>query len=468
MKIGLYQTISPKLVMTPRLQQAISLLQMSNMELVLHIRQEMVLNPFLEEKPSEEHIEEDEYLQDNEAFQGDIEENEENLRIEDWQELFGENSILYNEKDKHNFSEKQVTGKISLIQHLMWQLHMSKLTVDERMLGEIIISEIDEKGYLRISLEELAEVSGASVSELDRILKIIQTFEPAGVGARDLKECLFLQLGDKSEREKLAKKILEKYLLEIENKNYNKIISELNINLKEVEEAALLISNLNPCPGSILEETNNYYIVPDVIVDKVENEYVVIINDDRFPRLGLNKYYLKLMKNKEKLAGDVGDFLSKKFQSANWLLNCIEQRRMTLYQITTTVVKKQHDFLEKGLEYLCPLNLKQIADIVGLHESTVSRTVSNKYVQTPRGIFELKFFFSKGFTTANNGAVSTLMVKELVKDIIENEDTPLSDEEITFILKQRGINIARRTVSKYRDELKIPTLSKRKAQERRH
>lgn len=466
MKTGLYQTISPKLVLAPRMQQAINLLQMSNMELLFFLRQEMVLNPFLEEIASEENNENEEgkNSQDNEVVKED--ENE-NLKIEDWQELLGENSSSYEEKDGNDFLEKPVEEKISLIQHLMWQLHMSKLTPDERLVGEIIIGEIDEKGYLRISVEELAKVSNVSVKEAGRILKIIQTFEPAGVGARDLKECLLLQLGDESENEKLAKKILENCLEEVKNKDYNKIANQLNKSLEEVNAAAGLISSLNPYPGCMLEEVNNFYIIPDVIVDKVENEYVVIVNDDRLPNLGLNKYYLKLMKNKEKMSYDVSDFLSKKLQSARWILSCVEQRRMTLYQITKAVVKKQREFFEKGLEYLCPLNLKQIADIVDLHESTVSRTVSSKYVQTPRGIFELKFFFIKGFNTINNGLIPTLMVKESVRDIIKNEAVPLSDEKIAVILKQqKGIDIARRTVSKYRDELKIPVLNKRK--ERRH
>ncbi|MEW6088260.1 MAG: RNA polymerase factor sigma-54 [bacterium] len=471
MKTGLYQTISQKLVLTPRLQQAISLLQMSNMELLLYIRQEMVLNPFLEEITSEENGEEEKNSQNSEILEQDEDENEdekhdENLKIEDWQELFEENNTSHEEKDKNNFPEKPIEAKTTLFQHLMWQLYMSKLTLDERSLGEIIIGEIDEKGYLRISLEELAETSGVTVNEAERILKVIQTFEPAGVGARNLKECLLLQLGDKSEKEKLARIILENYLEEIENKNYDKIVHHLNRGMEEIKASADLISTLNPYPGSMLEEINNFYIVPDVIVDKVEDEYVVIINDDRLPNLGLNKYYLNLMKNKEKTSYDVSEFLSKKFQSANWLLHCIEQRRLTLYRITKAIVKKQHDFFENGFEYLCPLNLKQIADIVSLHESTVSRTVNNKYVQTPRGIFELKFFFLKGYNTANNELVSTLMVKESVRDIIKNEITPLSDEEIAFMLKQKGINIARRTVSKYRDELKIPTLNKRKIKSR--
>ncbi|MFH1287679.1 MAG: RNA polymerase factor sigma-54 [bacterium] len=465
MKTGLYQTISPRLVLTPRLQQAISLLQMSNMELLFFLRQEVVLNPFLEEITVEENNEneEEKNSQDNEVIKENEDEAEsENLKIEDWQELFGENSPLYEEKDRNNFSEKPVEGKISLIQHLMWQLHMSKLTLNERSIGEIIIGEIDEKGYLRISLEELAKVSNVSIKEVERILKVVQTFEPVGVGARDLKECLLLQLGDESEDEILAKKILENYLEEIENKNYNRIASQLNRTLEEIDAAANLISSLNPYPGCMLEEINNFYIIPDVIVDRVENEYVVVVNDDRLPRLGLNKYYLKLMQNKKKMSCDVSDFLSKKFQSANWILNCVEQRRMTLYQITTAVVKKQHEFFEKGLEYLCPLSLKQIADIVDLHESTVSRTVSSKYVQTPRGIFELKFFFLRAFNTVNNELVPTLMVKESVRDIIKNEAVPLSDEKIAVILKQRGINIARRTVSKYRDALKIPVFGRRK------
>lgn len=466
MKTGLYQTISPKLVLTPRLQQAINLLQMSNLELLFHVRQEMIQNPFLEEVTAEENIEEEKKLQNDETLkENENEEDDENSKIEEWQELLDGNSALYGEQERKDFFEKPIENKTSLIQHLMWQMQMSKLTPDERLLGEIIISEIDGKGYLRISLEELAKASDASIKDLEKVLKVIQTFEPAGVGARDLKECLLLQLGEKSENEKIAKILLENYLEEIENRDFNKIAGQLNKSLNEVETAADLISSLNPYPGSVLEEINNFYIIPDVIVDKVENEYVVTVNDDRMPKLGLNKYYLKLMRSKEKKS-DVSEFLSKKFQSANWLLSCIEQRRMTLYQITKAVIKRQYEFFEKGLEFLCPLNLKQIADIVDLHESTVSRTVSNKYVQTPRGIFELKFFFLKGFSTVDNGSIPALMVKESVREIIKNEVTPLSDEEIAVILNQRGINIARRTVSKYRDELQIPTLNKRKSKSR--
>lgn len=445
--------MSPRLVLAPRMQQSVNLLQMSNMELLFSLRQEMLLNPFLEEIAVEEN---------NENIVKESEDESQGLKIEDWQELFGENSQL-EEIDKNDFSEEPIEGKISLTQHLMWQLHMSKLTAVERLVGEVIIGEIDEKGYLRIPVEELAKVSNASVNEVGKVLKAIQTFEPVGVGARSLKECLLLQLVGKSKNEGLAREMLENCLEEVESKDYNKIASRLDKSLEEINAAADLISSLNPSPGCALDETNNFYIIPDVIVDKVENEYVVIVNDDRLPRLGLNKYYLRLMKDKEKMSCDVSDFLSKKFQSASWILNCIEQRRMTLYQVTGAIVKKQHGFFEKGLEFLCPLSLKQIADIVGLHESTVSRAVSNKYAQTPRGMFELKFFFLKGFSTIDRGLIPTMMVKESVRDIIKNEAVPLSDEEIAVILKQRGIDIARRTVGKYRCELKIPTLGKRKS-----
>lgn len=454
MRTGLHQTMSPRLVLAPRMQQSVNLLQMSNMELLFFLRQEMLLNPFLEEKAVEENNENGEIIKENE-------DKEQDLKIEDWQELFGENSSLEG-GNQNDFSEKPIEEKISLTQHLMWQLHMSKLTAVERLVGEVIIGEIDEKGYLRIPIEELAKVSNASVNDVEKVLRVIQTFEPVGVGARNLKECLLLQLVGKSNSEGLAREMLEDCLEEVESKDYNKIASRLDRSLEEVNAAADLISSLNPCPGCALDETNNFYIIPDVIVDKVENEYVVTVNDDRLPRLGLNKYYLRLMKSKENMSSDVSDFLSKKFQSASWILNCIEQRRMTLYQVTGAIVKKQRGFFDNGSEFLCHLSLKQIADIVGLHESTVSRAVSNKYVQTPRGMFELKFFFLRGINTIGKGLVPTMMVKESVRDIIENETVPLSDEEIVVILKQRGIDIARRTVSKYRGELRIPVFGRRK------
>ncbi|WP_312908765.1 RNA polymerase factor sigma-54 [Tissierella praeacuta] len=445
---------SQKLIMTPELRQAIELLQFNSLELKEYIANEMEENPMLESLGSSEEFDNlDKYTNDNDI---------------DWKEYFEKyDDISYRPQIDKNIKEYNYEAFVSyeptLKEHLMSQLRFIPLENKEYKIGENIIQNIDENGYLSASTEEIAKFMKCGKEEVEIILDIIQTFEPIGVGARNLKECLAIQVKNKMDANHYIITIIEDYLEDLGYNRIQKISKELNLDLKEVQEACDYIKRLEPKPGSSFRSDSEdiRYIIPDAEIQLIDGELVVILNDVTGPRLNINNYYKGLMKS----GGDKKtiDFLNEKFNSAMWIIRSIEQRRNTIKRVIESILKFQKNFFIEGEIALKPLTLKDIADDIDMHESTISRATNGKYVQTPRGLFELKYFFSSGIL-GDEGDISSTSIKVKLKDIIDNEDTkkPYSDQKISELLKMQGINISRRTVAKYRDELCIPSSSMRR------
>ena len=443
-----------KLIMTPELRQAIELLQFTSLELNEYIKKEIEENPMLEmENP-------------NEAL-GEVEELPMDKEI-DWKEYVDKyDDISYKpqvDKNQKEYSfESFVSYSPSLKEYLGNQLSLVKLSQEEYFIGQYIIQNINENGYLVTSLEEIASLLKVNVLDVEKILKIIQTFEPLGVGARDLKECLLIQIKEKGDLDPLIVDIVEKYLDDIACNRMIKISKELNINIEKMQEVCDYIKTLEPKPGRAFSNDgdNVRYIIPDATIELIDGEFVIIINDSTGPRLNINNFYKNLISSGSD--EDTSNFLSEKLNSAMWIIKSIEQRRQTIYKVVESILKFQIEFFKSGDKALVPLTLKEVAEDIGMHESTISRATNGKYVQTPRGLFELKYFFSTGLPSSG-GDVSSTSIKSMIKDIIDNEDPkkPYSDQRLADILKEKGAKISRRTVAKYRDELEIPSSSMRR------
>jgi RNA polymerase sigma-54 factor len=458
MKMGFNLSLeqTQKLIMTQELQQAIKILQLSSLELKEYIQQQLETNPLIEEK------------------EDDIEANIETNPSEDGENLilqliknveYGRGEYGYNNDSDSDFSyENYVASHTTLKDHLFFQLHITIVPEQQRKIGEYIIESLNDNGYLTADIQEIAEVFGVKGTDIEKVLSIIQTFDPAGVGCRDLKECLMLQLKAKDIDDPLVKKIIESYLGNLGDKKFNHIAKELNISTAEVQRIYDIIKTLEPKPGRAFHNTNDVkYIAPDVVVKQIDDEFVVLVNDSAAPRLIINSYYRSILNNCEDQPG-ISRYIAGKLEAALWLIKSIEQRRMTLYKVVNAIVEYQKEFFKIGVKALKPLTLKDIAVKVGVHESTVSRATNGKYVQTPRGIYELKFFFTSGVSSVYGEGISSESIKEALKGIIDKEDPqkPVSDQRITDILNSRGINISRRTVAKYRDELGIASSGRRK------
>ncbi|MGB9840000.1 RNA polymerase factor sigma-54 [Thermovenabulum sp.] len=450
-------TQTQKLLMTPELKQAITILQLSSLELTEYIENELVENPILE-------IEDEEYEDPEEiSVTG-----EEDYNIE-WQEYLEQCAdadfirMPKEEKEEKSF-ENFVSLAPTLQEYLLNQLFLMKIDKRSFKIGEFLIGNIDNRGYLTLGVREAAEILKVRESEVERVLKIVQSFDPPGVGARDLKECLIIQLEQKGILDDLLRKIIEEHLEDLAQAKYSRIAERLNISLSKVQELKDIILTLDPKPGRNFASGNEtQYIIPDASVRKINDEYIILMNDTVTPKLSINPYYRSLLNSEDKDPGAL-KFLAKRFESALWLIKSIEQRRMTLYKVIKAIIDVQKEFLDHGIAYLKPLTLKQIADKVGVHESTVSRAINGKYIQTPRGIFELKFFFSNGLEGSDGSAISAETIKKMIKEMInaENPYNPISDQKIADELKEKGINISRRTVAKYREEIGIPCSAKRK------
>nr|WP_245985090.1 RNA polymerase factor sigma-54 [Biomaibacter acetigenes] len=344
------------------------------------------------------------------------------------------------------------------------QLHLCSISRTEFKIGEFLIGNLDKRGYLTISTAEAAKLLKVSEQEVEKVLKLIQTFEPAGIGARNLIECLLIQVEQRNIDMPKIKELITGHLKDLAEARYSRIAEALNISLSEVQRLKDVILTLDPKPGRNFSSVNDtQYIIPDAVIEKVGNDYVVIMNDSVSPRLSINSYYRSLLYS-ENRESNISKFLSQRLDSALWLIKSIEQRRITLNKVISTIVEVQRDFLDYGVTCLKPLTMKQIADRVGIHESTVSRAISGKYVQTPRGLFELKFFFKNGLDNTNGSSTSSESIKKMIKEMVGGEDpyNPLSDQKIADDLKKKGIIISRRTVAKYREEIGIPSSAKRK------
>ncbi|MDD2619126.1 MAG: RNA polymerase factor sigma-54 [Syntrophomonadaceae bacterium] len=449
-----------KLLMTPELRQAIAILQMSTLELSEYIQKELEENPFLEEKDREEII--------------DIEkakEEADNAKLEEWLDYYNEGDIAYSNKEQEveKSFENFMMRRPSLYEHLEFQLHLASRSEEDLVIGNFLIGSIDSNGYLCIDLKEVAAKLRLKLQRVEEVLDMLQTFHPHGVAARDLAECLLLQLKHFGKESFLARKIIEHHLPDLAGGKLNKIAQALCVTIHQVQEISDIIKTLDPRPG--LQYSNNNeikYIIPDVFVEKVEGEYVVIINDSHFPRLIVNHVYDSILRSHDSSSRDAKKYLEEKMGSAIWLIRSIEQRRMTLYRVARCIVDIQSDFLDRGVEYIKPLNLRRVASLVDVHESTVSRATTNKYIQTPQGLFEMKYFFGSGISSSHGQEkISSKSIKRKVEEIIAAEDCgrPLSDEAIAEILIKRGIRISRRTVTKYRQEIGISAAMARRRYE---
>lgn len=439
---------SQKLIMTPELRQAIQLLQYTSLELQEYILREIEENPLLE---YEDTIEEPQEISGFDQI--------------DWKEYIENyDDISYKQeinKDENSITfENFFTSSQTLKEYLLEQLSMVSVGQREYKIAEYIIQNIDSNGYLTESTHEIAKAMGVSESEVEIMLGIVQTFEPTGVGARNLKECLLLQLKDR--KDLFLINIVENYLEDIALNKLSKIASELNIDVEEVQRYADEIKSLEPKPGRSFAGSSEEikYIIPDAKLEKIDGEYVVFINEVTIPKLNINNFYRELIKNSDETTSQ---FLQEKLNSAVWIIKSIEQRKQTLTKVIESIVKFQIDFFEKGEGYLKPLTLKDVAEDIKMHESTVSRATNGKYIQTSKGIYELKYFFSQAIK-ANEGLISSDTVKNTIREIIDSEDPkkPMSDQEISDKLEKMGISLSRRTVAKYREELKIPSSKLRK------
>lgn len=495
MKLRLDLRLSQKLIMTPQLQQAIKLLQLSRLELQQTLTQHMMENPLLEElqadaeesDPAAEEISADKKepgAGDEEVKPAETAENPDEMSVNGWEDYFdsdrrvGDTEYHSSSQDDFPSYDQTVVKAQSLEDHLLWQLSLSGLSEGEKTVGRMIIGNLDEDGYLRMSLEDIASDAKMQMDQAESILMRIQTFDPAGVAARDLQECLRIQLGylDRSIasidgrrirlKGSLVEAIVLHHLKDLEKKHYGRIAKALGVTVEEIFAATKVIEGLEPKPGRPYSTPENYVIVPDVFVMKHEDEWVVLLNDDGMPRLRVSPYYKQLMGSGKHPAEATKAYLEDKMRGAQWIIRSIEQRNKTIIKVVGSIIKFQEAFFEKGVEHLRPLVLKQVADDIGLHESTISRVTANKYMYCPQGILELKYFFNTGIQRAdqNEEELSSVTVRELIRKMVaeENPQCPLKDQEIAARLQKNGIMIARRTVAKYRSEVNIPSASQRK------
>ncbi len=456
--------------MTPMLQQAIHLLQLSRMELLQAVRQEVETNPVLEEL-AEEPEESDETPAGNPVTEEPtVERNGEGSTGEiDWDSYLQDASdyrpSIQHESVERFDSESLLTRSNSLQDHLLFQLHLTAKDQELLSLGGLIIGELDDNGYLRSGIEELASLAGASLESMESALRLVQGFDPAGVGARDLHECLVIQLRMRSEEHAVAEAIVGSFLQDVERHRFGKIATALGVPLKEVQEAVALIASLEPKPGKNYSSEAPQYITPDVYILKIDGRLLVTLNEDGLPRLRVSRYYRQILSKHAPAPREAKGYVEEKMRSALWFIRSIEQRKRTLIKVAESLVKYQRDFFEHGISSLKPLTLRQVADDVSMHESTISRVTTNKYVQTPQGLFGLKYFFHRGVPSTVGEVVSSRRVRDLVRRYLTAEDSskPLSDQKIVEMLaKVHGVEIARRTVAKYRGQLKIPSSNQRR------
>ncbi|MHB1652392.1 MAG: RNA polymerase factor sigma-54 [Desulfitobacteriaceae bacterium] len=458
---GLSLEQTQKLVMTPELRQAIAILQLSALELSTFVDQQLLENPLLEVQEEPEQREEAE--QPPPGAEAEIVETKWEM---DWHDYFQgqDDSFVRTERQRPMEQDRPqydpfIAAAPTLQEHLLLQLHVQKPDVS-LALAEYIVGNLDDRGYLTLSVEEIAREKNVSVAEAEKAVTAVQVLDPLGVGARSLEECLRLQLSSITNCPTEMPAFL-KHLEDLAAGRYQRIANDMKISLNQVQELSDIVRCLDPKPGLRFSAPGDVrFIVPDVVVEEIEGEYFILVNDITVPRLRVNQVYRKALN--QAADTEARKFVEQKLNAAAWLIKSIEQRRLTLYKVANAIVHRQKDFLHRGIRYLKPLTLRDIADEVGVHESTVSRATANKYVQTPRGIFELKFFFATGI--GHEQRVTTESIKQALRDLIASEDTkdPFSDQKLANILKSRGMEISRRTVAKYRDALHISVASARK------
>ncbi|MCE5272463.1 RNA polymerase factor sigma-54 [bacterium] len=502
-----------ELTINPRLYQAMDLLQMPLLDLQMHLKQELLVNPFLElSEDVEESLEPGDEMDYGEDGDGDGPENldeyepagsEENaVELEeepsvtedfetvgaeefaesfsadeppsegdlttnsqedvDWDKVLSEGDFDYDnyaqEIDDREFHEKAPTGGRTLYEFLTEQFVLLRLTTAEKEIGAEIIGDINEDGYLSSPLPEIAFRMRRSEADVERVLEMIQSLDPLGVGARDLRECLVIQLRETDREDSLAFRLVHDFFEPLTRRHWQDIARSTDLTLKQIQDAADEVAHLEPRPGRLYSGgRDDNYVIPDLVVEKVEGEYLVYVNDSNLPRLRLSRAYQDVARDRKKFTGEAREFIYSKLNNANWLIQAIEQRKQTMLKVMRFIVEKQHDFFEHGISQLKPLTLREVSEAINMHESTISRVTNDKYCQTPRGVFQLKFFFSVGLSSDTGEDVSARGIKDKISKMIEGEDqsNPLTDQEIVSSLKKDGLQIARRTVAKYRDQLGI-------------
>ena len=472
----LHTKLVQKLILTPSLQQAIKLLPMSTLELSDLLNQEMVENPMLEEVPTEDlqPAETAATREKTEAEEKTATTKNDTWDDQDYEYFFGDYlDDGYKPRAPQEVRElppieNTLSTASSLSDHTMWQLSMQTDDSAVREIGSAIIGNLDDDGYLVASFEELASMGPWPLAEVERVLRLVQGFDPVGVAARDLQECLLLQLlqlrhlgleGTPTE------KIIVDHLRLLQNHQVPEIARKLGLTIEELKEHIEVIKNLDPKPGSRFNPTQSQYVITDVYVIKVEDQYVAVLNEDGLPQMRISPVYRRLLdKNATENTDETRAYVKDKFRSALWLIKSVEQRQKTIHKVANSIINFQRDFLDHGIEHLRPLVLRDVANDIGMHESTVSRVVTNKYMHTPQGVFEMKYFFHSGISSSYGESVSSVTIKQRIRKIIENEDPrkPLSDSKIVNILQREGLVLARRTIAKYREELKISTSNQRK------
>lgn len=461
--------LSQQLVMTPQLQQAIKLLQLSRVELLETVQQELLENPFLEESSITDDASLEQREESREAPKEEVYDRE-LAKDADWEDYLGEFASTPRLSQSREFElaeeisplEARYAAKPTLEGHLFWQLRLSSLTEEQKAIGEVIIGNLSSAGYLQASIDEVADMAQVAPEAVLPVLEKVQLFDPIGVAARDARECLMVQIKSLNyARDPILVELVESHLEDLEAKRYKPLLRKFKLDMEELKEYLDIIQSLDPLPGASFGGGEPTYVSPDVFVYKMGDEFVILLNDDGLPQLQLSAMSQMNIGGSEKEK----DYCSEKIRSASWLIKSLYQRQRTLYKVMESIVRHQQPFFEDGVTKLAPLILKDIADDISMHESTVSRITTNKYVATPHGIFELKFFFNSGLELDDGSQVGSESVKALIKKFISEEDTrsPLSDERIGEMLKERlKVNIARRTVAKYRTALDIPSSSRRK------
>lgn len=449
LNVSLRQTLAPQLI------QSLKLLQMPVLRLEQTIRQELSVNPMLEELETVDDAQEPEpeELTEEEAPDPQLE------KI-DWEDYLGDDAEFVPKSNREQREEILDRGPVTertLYDHLAEQLSFTHLSEEDRQIGDFILGNIDDRGYLVISVEEIAEELKIDAEHVERILAVIQTFDPLGVGARSLKESLLIQLRERKEENTLAYRVVQEAIEQLDRKSTLQVAKSMGVPFEDVQAALDHIKQLNSQPAKGMFTRGAMPVVPDLIVERVGEDFVVYHNDRNIPRLRVNQGYRDLLKRGNSTPKETKEYVRGKLDQARWLLNAINQRRTTMVRVMEAVVEYQKEFFEKGTSFLKPLIMEQVADHVGMNVATISRVANDKYVQTPHGVFEIKYFFNAGVPQDSGEDLSKRMVKEKIETLIKNESTsrPLSDQEIFQMLSNEGIQIARRTVSKYREELKI-------------
>src|SRR6201988_4950890 len=462
------QNLSLQQVLAPQLQQSLLILQAPLLELRNLVQQEMETNPVLEELATDPNKENEE----KPAKANDEEFKEEFAQLakldEEWRDYMAQSSSYSGRsqeaEDKRQFFFDSIATQETLQQHLMGQLNQTVLNADDRKSAELIIGNIDDNGFLQDQPEKMALNTGIPREDFENMLTLVQSFYPPGVGARDLRECLLIQLKRQGKQNSLEHKIISEHMQDLGKRRFPEIARRMGISVEQVQKCANNIAQLDPRPGQIFAAAPQNYVLPDVTVEKVNGDYQVILNGEQIPHLRISNTYKDIM-SQDGNGSEVKDYIRDKIRSGKFLIKSIHQRQQTISNITHEIVKRQRDFLDHGSSQLKPMTMVQIADIVGVHETTVSRAISGKYMATPQGVFEMKYFFTPGYQTSSGESMSNTSVKEAILDLVKSEtgNSPLSDKEIVEILSKRGIPIARRTVAKYRTELNIlPSNMRRK------